>query len=314
MITAINVPWKTLRSLVLAVMTLTVMVPAMVAAAADSEELRFPESKVIERQALDPGEETRVIISQVSEVRDRLRFDEALEVATLGERVLLEVPSSYSPEAVLEHYREQLVTRDARMLFDCEGRACGRSATWANRVFEQSRLYGRDGEQGYLVGAWRDDQNRLRLLAVYVVRRGNRVISVLEQHLELPEDFRLPGAPPRERLVLGPFVIPFEPGTVPELSLDPATGADIGNLSQRYPDAQVYLLGFAPATLGGAEAAMAQAQLALEAGQRLLEGNGVPAQRQQTIALGAAVPIRDPERQGPRLEVTIVRKELNNDE
>lgn len=281
----------------------------------DADDLGFPESQVVDSQGIEnPGEESRVITSQVSEVRDRLRYADALSVPGTGVERLLEVPSRYSPEAVLEHYREQLRARDARILFDCEGRACGRSATWANRVFGESRLYGRDGEQAYLVGAWRDDQNRLRLLSVYIVRRGNRTISVLEQHLQAPEDYRLPGSAPRERQTLGPFIIPFEPGRVPRLNLDADTGEDINSVVQRYPEARVYVVGFAPASVGGPEAAMEQSRLALEGAARLLEGNGVPAARQTPIAVGAAVPVTDPDRQGPRVEVTIVRKEVSTDE
>jgi hypothetical protein len=291
------------------------LVPALAdAATAQSDPLSFPEARVIATDELSAGEETRVIISQVSEVGDRLRFSDALVVPAEGRRQLLQVPSGFTPQSVLEHYQEALLARNARILFSCEGRGCGRSAVWANRVFDQSRLYGQDSDQAYVVGAWRDDQNQLRLLSVYLVQRGNRSISVLEQELTLPEDYRLPGSNPRERQVLGPFVIPFETGAVPRLSLGSQTGSDIRNLTERYPEAVIYLTGFAPPSPGGPEAAMDQAGLALEAARRLLEGNGVAADRQVLIAVGAAVPVADPQRQGPRVEVTIVRRSLGADE
>lgn len=283
------------------------------AALPDDDPISFPEGRVISSEALETEEETRVITSQVSEVGDRLRFSDALTVPGSGRRELREVPAGFTTAGVIEHYREALLDREARILFSCEGRACGRSAVWANRVFSQSRLYGQDGEQAYIVGAWRDDQNRLRLLNVYVVRRANRNLSIMQQQLALPEDYRLPGTNPRERQVLGPFVIPFEPGAVPRLSLSTGTASDIANLAARYPDAFVYLTGFAPPSVGGPEGAMDQAKLALEAGGRLLEGNGIPGARQIPIAVGAAVPVSDPQRQGPRVEVTIVRKEMAAD-
>jgi hypothetical protein len=38
-------------------------------------------------------------------------------------------------------------------LYNCEARACGSSAQWANRIFKQRVLYGRESEQRYQVFA-----------------------------------------------------------------------------------------------------------------------------------------------------------------
>lgn len=53
----------------------------------------------------------------------------------------------------------------------CTGRACGSSNDWANRVFEQKQLYGRDQYQHYWTGRRGD-----AVATLYVVRRGNRRI------------------------------------------------------------------------------------------------------------------------------------------
>ena len=37
------------------------------------------------------------------------------------------------------------------LLFECQGRACGQGAQWANRVFGQRILYGREDLQQYQV-------------------------------------------------------------------------------------------------------------------------------------------------------------------
>lgn len=309
--TAIPTPRKTL-ALSLGLI-LCILLPTSAFASTNNQVSSAPDSRVIESQPIKPDDETLVITSQVSEVGERLRYSDGLTLNASGERKLLEVPSSGTPEAVLDHYRAQLANRDARILFVCEGRSCGRSNIWANRIFKQSRLYGRDGEQSYLVGVWRDDQNHLRLLNVYVVRRGNRTISVLEQQLRMPEDYRLPGGSPRARQVLGPFVIPYEAGTVPNLDLDAKTVNDIQSVVERYPEGVVYLIGFAPAPLGGPDAAMEQSSRALVAAGKLLVANGIAAERQRAISVGAAVPITDPQRQGPRVEVTIVREDLNDE-
>jgi len=37
------------------------------------------------------------------------------------------------------------------LMFSCDGRACGSGVQWANRVFQQSVLYGREAQQHYRV-------------------------------------------------------------------------------------------------------------------------------------------------------------------
>ena len=39
----------------------------------------------------------------------------------------------------------------ATLLFSCQGRACGHGAQWANRVFRERVLYGREDLQRYAV-------------------------------------------------------------------------------------------------------------------------------------------------------------------
>lgn len=57
----------------------------------------------------------------------------------------------------------------ARLLFSCEGRACGQGVQWANRVFHQPLLYGREELQRYRVYAFGDEPRYL--LVVYAAAR-----------------------------------------------------------------------------------------------------------------------------------------------
>jgi hypothetical protein len=45
---------------------------------------------------------------------------------------------------------------DARILFSCDGRSCGKSVQWANRVFAEKLLYGREALQRYRAYALED--------------------------------------------------------------------------------------------------------------------------------------------------------------
>jgi hypothetical protein len=61
----------------------------------------------------------------------------------------------------------------AQVLYQCEGRSCGSSAQWANRVFKQRELYGHDERQQYVV--LRVVKERVTYtLVFYAVDRANR--------------------------------------------------------------------------------------------------------------------------------------------
>jgi hypothetical protein len=57
----------------------------------------------------------------------------------------------------------------AELLFSCEGRACGQGVQWANRVFHQSVLYGREDLQQYRVYSVGEDARSV--LAIYASAR-----------------------------------------------------------------------------------------------------------------------------------------------
>jgi len=44
-------------------------------------------------------------------------------------------------------------------LFSCDGRACGQGVQWANRVFHQRELYGREDLQRYRVYSLEGDSS-----------------------------------------------------------------------------------------------------------------------------------------------------------
>jgi len=76
--------------------------------------------------------------------------------------------------AVIRFYAEQLA-ETADILFQCEGRDCGSSNYWANRVFDSPILYGPEQFQRYLIGR---DLVSGNYIAVYVGQRGTRKIYV----------------------------------------------------------------------------------------------------------------------------------------
>ncbi len=85
----------------------------------------------------------------------------------------------YLPEArrtgqVFEHYLQQLEAL-GEIKFQCDGRGCGSSSYWANRVFDRAILYGPEQYQKYAVVNRHDGQG---YIAVYVGERATRKIYV----------------------------------------------------------------------------------------------------------------------------------------
>jgi hypothetical protein len=82
------------------------------------------------------------------------------------QRFTWQIIDGFSSAEVLQSLELKLQENGASILFECEGRACGHGAQWANRVFGQRVLYGRDDLQRYRVyGLQGDTEYRLMLYA-----------------------------------------------------------------------------------------------------------------------------------------------------
>jgi len=78
-------------------------------------------------------------------------------------------------DAVLREVAEALPPGLApTLLFRCEARACGSSAQWANRLFNQRVLYGLEKSQCYRVYSLRDGSTDYRLLLYASARTADR--------------------------------------------------------------------------------------------------------------------------------------------
>lgn len=74
----------------------------------------------------------------------------------------------------------------ATNLFSCDGRACGRAVEWANRVFEERVLYGREDKQQYSVFAFAGEQ-AARLIVYSAERTEDRQYLHVELLLTAPQ-------------------------------------------------------------------------------------------------------------------------------
>jgi len=86
------------------------------------------------------------------------------------------VAERYPWSAVAEHFARQ--TQGADVLYQCEGLDCGSNNFWANEIFSNARLVGRDQNQFYQASLKEQPNGDKTLYVLYVVQRGTRQIMI----------------------------------------------------------------------------------------------------------------------------------------
>ena len=148
-------------------------VRAEVAGSTDLDILpRFPRAEIVDYRVQDNAERLYPQ-SALRRISGRLRMDAEIDAVGRLTALTYELPEGHGSGEAFAQARVALLGQGAQPLHWCEGRECGASSLWANEVFGNSRLYGPDEQQAYLLlqlAAPRQNS----LLAVYAVTRGTR--------------------------------------------------------------------------------------------------------------------------------------------
>ncbi|MEM7279819.1 MAG: DUF4892 domain-containing protein [Pseudomonadota bacterium] len=98
------------------------------------------------------------------------------------------LPDARDTQVVMDDILTQL-SELGELAFQCEGRGCGSSNYWANRIFDQAILYGPVRYQRYTAVKLNDDTG---YVVVYVGMRATRKIYVKIQHVDTQSSQRIP--------------------------------------------------------------------------------------------------------------------------
>lgn len=249
-----------------------------------------------------------VLFSPVREVNNEIRSETLARLPVSGAGRLYQISRDASREEAREHYLTLLGERGARVLFECSGISCGRSNVWANQVFDQSVLYGRDATQDYLVaGVVAEDGSRW-LTSVYTVTRGNLREYVWVEHLQVAAGASVPGLGTANDRVVGPMVIPWQGGVTYQFDWRATDRRKINELA-RDEGTTVVLVGYS--ALGANESfkdSISRARKAAESLSDVLTKTGVSRQQQELLVVGPSVVIADPAREGDRVEVMVIKR------
>jgi len=133
----------------------------------------FPHAESMERRELRVVDH-QVGLGALQKIHGDWEFRDSERLSGLLTRETFRIVDGFAAAQVLGSLEEQLVERGSRLLFRCEGRACGHAAQWANRVFGQRVLYGRADEQRYRVHALQRDGREWRVVLYAGARTSDR--------------------------------------------------------------------------------------------------------------------------------------------
>jgi len=267
----------------------------------------FPQSQ-LETSARIESSGHLVLFSPVREVNDEIRSGTMARLPVSGEGKMYQINRDASREEARDYYQRLLQSLSASILFECSGVSCGRSVIWANRIFGQAMLNGRDSQQDYLVAGSLDEDGTRWLTIVYTVTRGNLREYVWVEHLRLGDGAVVPGFDTVSDRVYGPLIVPYEGGFTYRFDLETT---DRRNLRERASeeDALVVLVGFS--SLGADESlddSLERARGATESLSEVLARVGISREQQKILVVGPFIPMENPDRQGDRVEVTVISR------
>lgn len=247
----------------------------------------------------------RVLLSPVREVNDEIRSESVARVQVSGTGQLLQVDVDSNRREARAYYLAELQALDATILFQCEGRACGRSNVWANQIFGQAVLYGRDANQDYLAAAvQQDDANYLVL--VYTVTRGNMREYVWVEQLRLGEGALVPGLDSSSGRMKGPIVVPWSGGLTFRFDWSATDRRQLNTWADERDAAVVLASHTELRPEESLEDSFDRASKAADAMSSLLQKSGISTEQQTTIVVGPAIVNGDPGRRGDRIEIVVI--------
>jgi hypothetical protein len=112
-------------------------------------------------------------MGSIRKISGQLRFDGQVSARGNVTGVTYQLPAERTSYEAFTAAREALQAQNAELLFWCQARDCGESSLWANEVFGNSKLYGADEQQAYLLLRLAEPKADT-LVALYSITRGNR--------------------------------------------------------------------------------------------------------------------------------------------
>lgn len=122
--------------------------------------------------------EQMIVLSAPKRISNTLSIEKQEFVAGDVESRLYRLKSGVELSQAFDYYLESAAVK-GEILFQCKKRACGSSNYWANKIFDEHKLYGRDSDQ-YYVASRALSKGKEVWSAVYFVQNGLRQRFIYE--------------------------------------------------------------------------------------------------------------------------------------
>lgn len=245
-------------------------------------------------------------LSAARKVNNSLRVEKELRDDVRGWVELSEVKRGHDTAAVFRHYYAQTKAQGGEILYECEGRGCGQSSVWANDVFGQATLYGKDRNQFYFAAHFRASDG-LWMHTVYVVERGNGRLYVYQQYLKLLTLSEKEQANTEfdfsDRGLVKMFVIDAHGQSPSAFNPDLDVIEKILEFAAASPDLGVYVVGHRVSGFASVKEAVAISEQTALVVAELLKRRGITARRVEVSGVGPLVPVKQTKRATDRVEV-----------
>ena len=142
-----------------------------------SEISPFPDSTLVHESSLGDIE-FNVILSAPKRINNALEIEKQETVKGNAIVRMYELKSGAQLENAYKYY-QGVLSSNGDIQFQCEKRACGVSNYWANKIFDEHKLYGRDSSQYYIASVENSATSEV-WRAIYIVQNGLRKKYVYE--------------------------------------------------------------------------------------------------------------------------------------
>ncbi|HAT28229.1 MAG TPA: hypothetical protein DCS89_14520 [Gammaproteobacteria bacterium] len=152
----------------------------------------FPASELVEQETTESTGHL-LVLGALKKVNHDLQPEEFILVPGRKDASTWYLPEARRTKQVAEHFKSELV-ESANILFECQGRSCGSSSYWANKLFERAILYGPEQYQHYLIAQRSVPQHSLSqqnalgdYIVIYIGERATRKIYVHIEYISWAE-------------------------------------------------------------------------------------------------------------------------------
>jgi hypothetical protein len=122
----------------------------------------------------EPVIDHEIGLGAIQKSRGEWRFKRSVRLSGTLISYTWQITDGFTADEVMDELLDLVAKREAaELLFACKGRACGPSVQWANWVFSERVLYGREEMQRYRVYALAESKN-YRLVAYSAARTTDR--------------------------------------------------------------------------------------------------------------------------------------------